>query len=319
MSDYRNQTSLEELEQYDRREARAYAMFEKQYQRRYPQPSKPSVVKRLPGLGWLFLLIAVAGSLLAAERTVSVFVEIARLTSDRYIAYGVGAIAFIVVDVGAISFRYARIFLTYRYADTPPAITDWVSRGAAFALGTQLAAQLYGVRGIVSWLPGGVEDALQLAIALAAALSGMLLAFITGEILAVMALQAQHENRAERVQYDADMVLWRAGLTSDWEAKRHRFVGTLSRTDKRSRSDTDKRADKRPAVARKPSPSEEKAYRFLADHPELSGRTVRELAVLSGVNRDAANKAKQRFEWELSVPLSERVSAHSNGHGKGET
>ena len=307
--------SLDAFSQYERREEQAYAMFVKQYQRRYPRPAKPSAIKGFPRLAWVFLLIAVAGSLLAAERTVSVFTEIARLTAGSvYVAYGVGAVAFIVVDVGAISFRYARIYLTYRYADTPPAITDWVSRGAAFALATQLAAQLYGVRGIVSWLPAQVEDVLQLTIALAAALSGMVLAFVTGEILAVLSLQAQHDNRGIMRQYDADMTAWRDGLTVAWNAKRTQYVGALPTTDKPRRADTDKRPVRKTRDERPPSPSVVKALEFLTRYGDPSDLTARKLEALSRINRTACGEALNLYRARLSASMSARANGHGNGH-----
>lgn len=313
MSDYGSQNNLEALEQYERREERAYAMFQRQYQRQYPQPDKPKVYRQLSGMAWIFGLIALAGSLLAAERTVSVFVEIADLTAETWIAYIVGGLALIVVDVGAISFRFARIYLTYRYQDNPPPITSWVARGAAFALGTQLIAQLYGVRGIVDWLPGEVIDVMQLGIALAAALSGMVLAFVTGEILAVLSLQAQHDNRAERTLYDADMMLWRQGLTEAWDVRKGRYVGPVPRADKRSPLITDKPPIRRHRQDRPPSPKVAQALRWLEENPDHEGLTVRELERLSGVNRDAADKALRLYRQNVSA----RVSASNNGHSHG--
>jgi hypothetical protein len=169
----------------------------------------------------------------------------------------------------------------------------------------------------VSWLPPEVKDGMELIIASAAALSGMVLAFVTGEILAVLALQAQHDTTAARLDYEADMAVWRDNLAQSWKADRGRLIGAAPRADTRrsaaapAQTDTRRRRPDRQDAP--PSPTELKALRFLSQRSDADQLTVRQLAALAGVNRDASSKALQRWRQGVSVPVSER----QNGHGEG--
>lgn len=318
----RDYTLNQDLDHYEQREERAYAMYRRQYQRQYPPPAKPRVFARMSGLSWIFLVIALAGSALAATRTVPVFVGIARDEFEHLPTLGailIGLLALVVVDAGAILFRFASVYVAHQRAGDMPSITEWVKWGAGFALATQLIAQLYGVRATVSWLPNGVQNAMELVIASAAALSGMVLAFVTGEILAVLALQAQHDTTAAQLDYEADMAVWRDNLAHSWEARKGRYAGKAPRADGAlTRADSrppTKRRQSHDISARPPSPAELKAAQWLADHEDSAGLTTREVAELSGINRDAFSKARQRLAMGLSVPVSERTNGHRAGEG----
>lgn len=298
------------LDEYAAAETKAFAMYSRQYERQYPQPVRLHLrwYTGIPWIAALFAIIAVAGSALAAFRTAPVFIEVAEETVSETAALIEGFLAMLVVDLGVIAFRYASIYLMHKNKDYAPQITDWVKRGAEFAFATQLIAQLYAVRGMVTWLPGGIEGFLQLAIAVAAALSGMVLAFVTGEILAVLALQMQHDRRVLLNEYHEHLNEWREALTKAWKADRNRYIGTPPAADRKRHSrrvsrlsdSADKRADK-PL-----SPSEKTALHFLVSNPDAADLTVREVADLSGVNRDAVSKAMRRYRMEMS----------GNGHGE---
>jgi hypothetical protein len=308
---------LQELDDYAAREEKAFGLYQRQYARQYPPPKSPNIrwSTGVPWIAVLFGIIAIAGSALAALRTSPVFIQVADLTVSKWLAYAEGFLAMLVIDLGVIAFRYAAIYLTHKNQANAPSITHWVKRGAEFAFGTQLIAQLYAVRGMVSWLPAGVEALLELAIAIAAALSGMVLAFVTGEILAVLALQMQHERSQVKHQFDSDLSEWREGLTKAWKTDRSRYIGTppaadrshlrrVSRLTDNADSSTDKRTvrgtDNRLLLIKRPSPAEQEVLTFLLDNPDKVTLTVRELSELTGVNRDAVNKAKQRYVAELS-------------------
>ena len=313
------------LDEYAAREQKAYANYRRQYQRETPPPRKPS---RWVGFPWStipFAVIALAGSLLSALRTAPVFIEIASLTVSPVFAAAEGILAMLAIDMAVVAFRFILVMLQYRGHETQAGITRWVRFGFWFAFATQLIAQVYAVREIATILNAAAQW-LELAIAMAAALSGMILAFVTGEILAVLVMQSQAARKEARDDYTAALNEWQDSLRRSWNRNKGNYgiepppelrqlrptLTTLSEgvsTDNADRGtdSTDNRRGGADMTARPPSPSEAEVMAYLENNPEAVALTVRELADITGINRDAVSKAKRR----LSEPVS--ANGHSNG------
>lgn len=316
---------LEMLDEYAERETKAYANYMRQYKRETPPPRKPS---RWVGFPWStipFSVIALAGSLLSALRTAPVFIEIASLTVSPVFAAAEGILAMLAIDMAVVAFRFILVMLQYRGQETQVQITRWVKIGFWFAFATQLIAQVYAVRGIATIL-NQFASALELAIAIAAALAGMILAFVTGEILAVLVLQSQSARHEARTEYETALNEWRESLRRSWNRNKGNYgiepppelrqlrstLPALTNGVSADNADSaDKSADNRRMGAdkpvRPPSPSVAKVMAYMRENPGSEALTVRELSDRTGINRDAVSKAKQR----LSAALSDNHS--SNG------
>jgi len=300
------------LDEYAAHEQRAYSHYKRQYAREIPPPSKPSRFTGIPWSAIPFAVIALAGSLLSALRTFPVFSEIARLTVGPEIAFVEGFLAMLAIDMAVVAFRFILVMLRYRGKETEAEITRWVRFGFWFAFTTQLVAQVYAVREIATVL-NSASQAFELAIALAAALSGMILAFVTGEILAVLFLRSQGERKAAKTEYDMATADWRGSLKKSWDRNKSKFgveppieltqnrltltndasVSALTNTD--TGTDNTANGGRRVLTRRKPpSPTERTVIRYLRENPDDKTLTVRELADKIGVNRDAVSKAKRR-------------------------
>jgi hypothetical protein len=283
---------MEALELYAQKEERAYALFERQYGRQLPPPIKPERhwYNDFPLMALPFAVIAVAGSLLSAFRTAPVFIEIAELTVSPEAAMIEGALSMIVIDVAVVAFRYAHVFMTFR-SDPDRAQITWAVRfGGIFAVLAQLIAQVYATRGIATAL-NQYEVTLQLLIALAAALSGMGLAYITGEILAILVVQRSgRRDKVDRAFTEANEA-WRDGLNRSWAASKTKLIGRPPAADNERRQQASEsvsadNADKPESV----SPSVKKALTWLAGNPDAARFSARNRGTVR-INRDAVNRA----------------------------
>jgi len=270
-------------------EEQAFAYHKRQYRRENPPPPKPS---RWVGVPWMmapFALIAFAGSALSALRTAPVFIRIAGLTDGPEAAIAEGILAMIAVDLAVVAFRYVLVLLEYRGRESDAAITGRVKMGFWVAFTTQTIAQIYAVRGIAEML-NRFSGWLELGVALTAALSGMVLAFVTGEIMAVLWMRAQAAREQADLKYRQDTDEWLESMRRSWNRKKAALGIEASALRQRlSESVTDRAADRPDAI----SPSVTKALTWLRENPDATVLPVRTIADMAGVNRDAVSRARR--------------------------
>lgn len=292
------------LENSARLEGRAFEYHRQQYRRENPPPRRPS---RWVGIPWMmipFAAIVLAGSALSALRTAPVFIQIAGLTVGPEVAIAEGILAMIAIDMAAVLFRFAIILLDRQNRETEAAITRRVKVGFWIAFLTQAIAQIYAVRGIATVF-AGIAAGLELAIALAAALSGMVLAFTTGEIMAVLWMRAQAARERADQEYRAAVDEWFRSMRHSWNRKKVSMgIETPLLRQRLSAVVTDNADSREPA-----SPSVTKALTWLQTHPDATGLPVRTIADMAGVNRDAVSRARRM------LTASEHPSVTREGNG----
>jgi hypothetical protein len=149
---------------------------------------------------------------------------------------------------------------------------------------------------------------LELAIALAAALSGMVLAFVTGEIMAVLWMRGRAERERVLAAYQRAVTEYGDSLRRSWNRKKV-TLGIETPAFRQpvsegvSTDNADRGADRRELV----SPSVQKALTWLTENPDAARLSVREIASLSGINRDAVSRARRQLT----------ASAPENGNHNG--
>ena len=161
------------------------AQWEALHRQRKPEPELVKVAKRWDAQILLFAFIGLAAAIFAAMRTFPVFQAIGVLTVDQDMASVEGGLATIFVDLAVMTFRFVWVRMRYKGRETEATLTNWVKAGWAFAIITQIIVQFYAVREIATVFKDW-SDVFELAIAFTAALSSILLAFVVGEIIAVL-------------------------------------------------------------------------------------------------------------------------------------
>lgn len=300
MEQQRNEEVFESLSDVARYEQQAFENHKRQYMRENPPPRKPPKWRGIPWMMVPFAAIAVAGSLLSAFRTAPVFIEIAKLTVNPTIAMAEGLLAMIAIDMAVVAYRFIKVVLDYKGEASNARVTNWVTFGFWFAFFTQLIAQVYAVREIATMLNQYVEW-LELAIALAAALSGMVLAFVTGEIMAVLWMRSTADRERVLADYQQAVADWADSMRRSWSRKKATLgIETPAFRQQVSAVVSADTPDRGTNAGETVSPSVEKALTWLMANPDAARLSVREIADLSGINRDAVNKARRRLTASVS-------------------
>lgn len=174
------------------RHEKAYAAFLKMDRLEHPEPKKPGVFRHLPWIMIPFAIVALAGIVLSASRTAFVFYDIALAQFNNVVgllptAEAINAI--IVVDLSFVIFRYVTILLHYQRTKEAKEISVWMGRGFGTSFGVALTANVYSS---VQRLPmlQAVKPFLDLAMGLAVGISVPILAFISGDILGILWVNA---------------------------------------------------------------------------------------------------------------------------------
>lgn len=307
-----DRTALELLDEYAKHEEKAFGNYRRQYIRETPPPKKPPRMTGFPWITLVFAGIVLCASLLLALRTGPVFYEIARLTVGHWLAVVEGVLAVLAIDVAAVALRFIAV-TNHRRGQADIKLTRWIHGAFLVALATEVMSQAYSVRGVASALDS-YSDKLEIGIAVAAALSAIILAFASGEILAVLMLQAQATRNEAFSDYNAALSEWRLSLKASWNSNKARLgvkpppqLKAAKAVDK-GRVSADKASDK-PPQTKLTKPSELQAAAYLRANPADMGLPVRDLAAKTGINRTAVSNARRFVSTEVSTSMS------ANGNG----
>lgn len=316
---------LNALNQFERDQLAAWRVFTRQFERENPPPAAPRAWQWLPFAMLPFAVLGLSGAFLSALRTAPVFAYIAQ---QFYAGAGAeapgsfsaveGLVATLVVDGAAVAFRFAMVVYNAR-ADAQAEISRWVNRGFYFAFASQVITNLYAVMDVATALPDTAKKVAELAIMVVAALSGIIIAFATGDILGHQWLASQARRRELEESYRAAVAerdekraaAWarkkaRLGVREPGEDSRHDSRNSRKRPESTAPSSEDSRS------SRKLYPVHWKVIDYLRIHPEAQDMPRAELARLAGIA--SAGMASEAVRAVRENPALLRQTPNGNGH-----
>jgi len=207
----------DEFGELGERHGKAHKVFLEMDAREHREPDKPSRFRNLPWIMIPFFIVAVAGIVLSASRTGFVFYDIARAQfgSDGLFPITEAITEVIVVDLFVVLARYVVILIHYQRTHESKEITAWIWRGFWTAFGVAIAANVYSS---VKLLPiiQGIRPVLDLIMGLSVGISVPLLAFISGDILGILWVNALDAREKSTLVYQEALRLFN-------EARERRF------------------------------------------------------------------------------------------------
>jgi uncharacterized membrane protein len=313
---------IESIKEHDRVFQMARTAFERAYAREYKPPKEPG---KLAGRPWAMIpfgVLGFLGSFLSALRTAPVFSYVAARFSN--VAEGVvlpalmttieGVVATLVVDGAAIAFRFAMVVYN-NDGNSKIEVSKWVNRGFWLAFIAQVVGNLYATMGVATGLTGEVRNLAELAIAIVTGLSGVVIAFATGDILGHQWLGSKKERQQIEDEYKFELAAWKEKREGMW-SRRKASYGVAVAVDGASVSARTKRTER---TARTGENADElprtvlQVVEHLSANPGDARLSVRDLAERVGVGKTSAASGRNAYLEQVG-PSVLSSNGHSNGH-----
>lgn len=308
---------------YDEMQARAelaYLAFSKQYAIENPPPERAALRRDVVSLAIVFSLVVVmiAGVVVSSSRTIEEFGTGGNQT--------VGVSAFVMLEGGLVAYAF---FRARRSAAEGRERVGNARRlatiGLTLAFVSALAANIHAV--MKASPEAVVVPFIETLIGLLVAVSAPTLAFISADVLAIELMSGDVRQRAADAEHDRLMNDWRAALRDEWQ-RRQRTMGVSWKVERAS-DQTSERTDRQTAPALPVSDQTDRqtaalpagqtvsghygytrtpggqaaVIEYLKANPGSEKLSARDIAKLTGVSPDTANKGRNAYVSMMSVEV----------------
>lgn len=287
---------LQRYDDWQARYERAYAAFKSTYEIRYPPPERQTVKRENTGAVLALAALVVASVIVSGSRTIGEF------------GGGlIGVAGFVMIEIGIVAYAFIRTRVDYD--DTRhQSVKRLVSVGMWLAFIVAVFANVHSTLKAGGILP----DWLDTVVLLVLGFSAPVLAFISGDVLGMLAvMDASRSRRADREYLDA-LRIWSDGLNASWNAQKQRMGVSLpsatSAVDGQNasqnialsartplRTDANERGHGFGAGYERRHDARDKVRVYLLENPEAFNLTVRELAEAVGVGKTVAAAVRKEL------------------------
>lgn len=315
------QQNIEVLVDFDRQQRAAWMVFERQFNRENPEPERPRLWHWAPFSMLPYSVLGAGGAILSAMRTGPVFAyvasqfnQVATVELSQGLTNAEGLIATLVVDGAAIMFRFAMVIQAR--GDRQGQESAWVRRGFWLAFLAQVVSNLYANLGVATFVTGTYKDVADLFIMLVASLSGIVIAFATGDILGHQWVRSQVQRETLTSAFARARAERNELKIKQWNRRKSSYgvsaavenpsvsVSASARTTRTGR-EREGDADGLPRTVLM-------VVEHLSANPDDAILTVRELAERLGVGKTSAANGKSAYLEASAGPTDGR----ENGHGE---
>lgn len=297
--------------------------FDRDYERLHEEPRPPRVWHWLPWAAAPVTLVTVASAVMAALRTGPTFAAAAAMSLGEteiatVLSVVEGGAAVLSVDVAVITLGFLRLYLKAREqerhsadGDDPAVLSSRRPMLAALVIAfvTQIAAQFYALKdlpelALPDWAGG--------LIAVLMAVSAAVLAYVSGEVLAVLVWNARGDREKLYDAYRDEKSKYDQGRRAAWTRyqKRHGLFANV-RANAANASEPPPGANGSQKRSRKLKPSHRKVLAWVAANPgEAENMTRQALADAAGVSsKGTASEAMSMLAKDPD--LLEQVNGNS--------
>jgi hypothetical protein len=204
----------------------AYLGFARVYEVQHPRPVMQAQNTGVFGAKHVGLLLALIGSIIvSASHTIPVFLGVQTITDVTLGAeLAIALAAFVMIEIGIVTFAYSATESAVN-RDEVHRVRMFTNAGKWFVASVMFVANVYYVLQI-NVIPddaGGAWSAIRVVIYLAVGASAPVVAFITGDILAIDVLKHRSRQTRAQEQYDAQLATWIEALNEQWKRDRRNW------------------------------------------------------------------------------------------------
>jgi hypothetical protein len=299
----------------------AFLGFERVYSVQHPKPEYNAQNRGVFGAKHIGLAAALIGSIIvSASHTIPVFLGIASITDVQFdTSLAIALAAFVMVEIGIITFAYSATESAI-HKDELHRVRAFTNAGKWFIAFIMLIANIYYVLQSNNVIPadiGGMWHGVRIVIYLAIGASAPVVAFITGDILAIDVLKHRSRQKTAQELYEQQMVEWREGLNEAWgkakgkwganvdiqvskpvEIQNRHILSVSTHTDIQTEP-TIQTAQSGYGYTRI-SNAVERALEWYTANPDSLDVPVRKLEQTIGVGKDSINKARAIYKQTVA-------------------
>lgn len=205
----------------------AFSAFRRTYELMNPPPTMPNEVSHDWGWKQAGMFLGLLGSVIvSASHTIPIFVGDENVTVMTII---IGVAVFVMVEMGIVVFAYSSTEQQHKTRENiRTRVKDFTRTGLYFIVAVAIAANVVYVIEHNMTIPDepliqSIWNTVRLFIFLAVGLSAPVIAFITGEILAVDVLEHQGRYHRAMDKYGSDLEDWQNGLNRSWASKKKQW------------------------------------------------------------------------------------------------
>lgn len=268
----------------------------------------PPTLRWYHGLPWLMLpfgMVALAGILLSSLRTAPVFKDAAIGVVGLQLSIVEAVLAVIITEMFLVVARYVRILIAARNGKPLHDIDGLLGWGFGLAFGVAIFANLYANVGDLPIL-APYKSVVDLLVGILVAISAPVLAFICGDVLAVLWLQSEKHRNTMREQFDLLMQEYLAARERRWTAQKSRYGVRIDIS-------ADRQTDRQPVLSghvlseqtdtrqtgygyTRTADGRQKVVTYLNEHPKEIQLPLRTLAERIGVNKDTVSAGRRQWQ-----------------------
>lgn len=275
----------------------AQAAFRQIYEKTNPAPMPPSGRAKRDWLGRAALLLVMGGAVIVSgSHTVTVF------SIGKH--GGIGAAAFVMLELGLFIFSFIYTRDTYRSRDDLQ-VLGYLKRGMQVTFIVLIFGNVSDVLQANGFASGSLWIVITFVVSMGVALSAPVVAYIVGHTLAMLLVQDNALDRRAQTDYEAAKAAWIEEFMRVWNANKTRWGATVtvdSGVQRLPASETrllglSTQTDARQTGAgySRVSSAVDIARQWLADNPDKVDMPVRQLADLIGVGKDSVAKARKEI------------------------
>lgn len=286
----------------------AYSAFRRTYEMMQPPPVMPANAERVLGWKQAGMFLGLLGSVIvSASHTIPIFVGSTNITP---LTIFIGIAVFVMVEVGIIVFAYSSTEQQHKTReDIRNRVKHYTRNGLYFIVTVAIAANVVYVIEHNITIPNDAViqstwNGVRVVIFLAVGLSAPVIAFLTGEILAVDVLEHQSRFSKNVEKYQAELAEWQDGLNRSWSSQKKKWGANIdidSRV-KRLASDASETVSSERPIGRTSgqgyayaSDASETVRTYLLDNPDDMKLSVRELAEKIGVGKSTVAAVRKQM------------------------
>ena len=292
----------------------AYSAFRRTYETMNPPPEKPEIVEG-HSFGWkqVGMLCGLLGSLVVSgSHSIPVFVGMDNVTP---LTIFIGISAFLMVELGIIVFAYSTTEQQHKTGESiRNRVKKYTRNGLYFIVTVAVLANVVNVLEHNVAIPDDVIiqtawSSVRIVIFLAVGISAPVMAFLTGEILAVDVLEHRSHYSKILAAYEVKLAEWQDGLNRSWASQKKKWGATIDidnrvqrlssvgdATDRDNLSVYNGQTDRQTLdTYNRVGDATDRAIQYLESNPDDMGMTLRELANIIGVGKDSVSKAKKHL------------------------
>ncbi len=280
-------------------ELRIMEQYRNYFQKRNPPPERQIYAADNRLLYFVLSAMVIASVIVSAYHTIPIFIG----DDLTVITFIVAVAVFIMVELAIVSLTYINIKKSYELDPTKHTdVLKWLRAGLGLVFTVAIGANVYSTTRAV----GFVSPEVDLFISIIVGLSAPVMAFVSGEVLAMTTVDGHHRQHALDAEYDVKMVEYQDEFLKAWDARKSKIMGSVTVSKEPSEhvpspsigiSNGNHMLPSASTVGHKKAPdAAERVRKYYSDNPEALELSPLEVSQVLGIGKSTVYNVRNEMK-----------------------